>query len=181
MKGQTIKIKQTTSLVGRLYLYEGRVFCCYLKLLDLDLLDLNLKSVKKSQLKAKSHDYNTFIRDIMVYREQIIVLFSSGDGHHPDPIQVFSLDGALTRSVVPGSLIREASYFCVDSYGNFILTDRTDNCIKIISQNGVLLQTVGVEGDKAPGQLNSPKGVAVDASGKIVVVDWKDNYKLQAF
>ena len=181
LDGKIIQIRETTDLIGRLYVHEGRVFCCYLKFIALDLFDLSLKPISRLQLNAKSHDYNTFTRDIIVHREKIIVLFSSGDGYHHNPIQVFTLDGKFTHSVVSGSVIREASYFCIDSYENFILTDRADNCIRIISQNGVLLQTVGAEGNKTPGQLYSPKGIAIDASGNIVVVDWKDNYRLQAF
>ena len=79
---------------------------------------------------------------------------------------------------VSGDAIKFPSSFCIDSFGNFIVSDRDDHKVEIISQDGTLIHTIGTGGMFDPGKLYSPRGVAIDNKGRIVVVGWGNNYKL---
>ena len=61
--------------------------------------------------------------------------------------------------------------------GEVVVAERDANCVSIISRNGEK-KSFGTCG--APGQFNSPKGVAVDAVGNILVADF-GNHRIQQF
>ena len=86
-------------MIRRLAIGEGKLFCSYSNSIILNIFDINLKLIKETQLRAKSHDNDTYIKGIVVNRDYIITLFSSNQDYHCDPIQMLQLDGTLIRSM----------------------------------------------------------------------------------
>ena len=58
--------------------------------------------------------------------------------------------------------------------------ERDLHCISIFSPNGERLQSFGSQGS-GPGQLNCPKGVAVDDDGNILVADSRSHILFRSF
>ncbi|KAI6651011.1 NHL repeat containing protein [Oopsacas minuta] len=177
--GKTVSTIHTGGEVKRFDLTDDKLFCISSKSLTVEVLKLDLKLLNNIHLKAESYDKNTNTMNLIVQREQIIVLFSSS--YCIRPIQIFKLNGTLIHCLVSLGAILFAATFCIDGYGNFIVSDQQSHCIKIISQDGILINNIGREGITAPGELYSPRGVIVDGNGRIVLVDWKHSNKLQAF
>ena len=111
----------------------------------------------------------------------MFVLFSYYNNYHPDPIQVFKLDGTFIRSLVTGNDINYAWYFCLDSFENILVSDCNGHCIRIFSPDGILIQKIGRMGIKEAGELYNPQGIAVDSKQRIIIVDVKEDNRLQAF
>ncbi|MGD0784340.1 MAG: Ig-like domain repeat protein [Sedimentisphaerales bacterium] len=72
----------------------------------------------------------------------------------------------------------------VDASGNLLIADFGDNRIRKVNLSTGVISTVagngtqGYSGDNGPAtaaSLNGPSGVAVDASGNILIADWGDN------
>ncbi|XP_020285335.1 uncharacterized protein LOC109855467 isoform X2 [Pseudomyrmex gracilis] len=65
----------------------------------------------------------------------------------------------------------------VDTEGNIIVSDRSNNRIQIFRGDGVLIRSFGDYGN-GNCQFNKPAGIAVDAMKRIIVAD-KDNHRIQ--
>ena len=179
-KGETIK-KLEFDTYG-ISIEGSNIYTCVHESLTVQIFDLNLKPTKKIILKAISFDEDTTPQDIIRHKQQMFVLFSYWNkNYHPDPIQVFKLDGTLIRSLVTGNDIKNALYFCLDSNENILVSDCYGHCISIFSPDGILIQKIGREGMKEAGELYRPNSIAVDSKQRIITVDWKDDNKLQAF
>ena len=182
-KGETVKhLKLTTPLCG-ISIEGSDIYTCVKKSLTVQIFDLNLKPTKKIILKAISFDEDTTTpRDIILHKQQMFVLFLYlNNDCHPYPIQVFKLDGTMRRSLTARNYIKNAWHFCLDSYQNILVSDCEGHCIRIFSPDGILIQKIGREGRKEAGELWRPSGIAVDSEQRIIIVDWKDDNKLQAF
>ena len=182
-KGETIKkLELGTQLFG-IFIEGSNIYTCVYKSLTVQIFDLNLKPTKKIILKAISFDEDTTPRDIILHKQQMFILFSYSvyNNYHPDPIQIFKLDGTIIRSLVTGNDIKHAEYFCLDSYENILVSDYRGHCIRIFSPDGILIQKIDREGWKEAGELYRPQGIAVDSKQRIIIMDWKEDNKLQAF
>ena len=63
--------------------------------------------------------------------------------------------------------------------GEVVVTERDANCVSVFSPNGEKLRSFGTEGS-GHGEFNSPRGVAVDSKGNILVADCCNN-RVQKF
>ena len=154
-----------------LFIEDMELYTCSLNSLILTVYDLKLKNSRNIALQPISN-YNSTVSDIIVKKQQIFVLFKSN--MHPNPIQIFQLNGTLIRSLVTGSSIKYAEYFCVDSYENILVSDYEGDCIRIFSPEGILIQSIGRDG-----VLESPRGISIDLRGRIIILN--KNTNLQAF
>ena len=179
-KGETIK-KVTLGTPARgISIEELDIYTCISKTRTVQIFDLNLKPTKKVILEAISFNEDTTPQVICLHKQQMFVLFNyCVNNYHPDPVQVFKLDGTLIRSLVTGNYIKHAWYFCLDSYENILVSDYCAHCIRIFSQDGILIQNVGREGKREAGDLWYPQGISVDYNKRIIIVDWKEENMLQ--
>ena len=183
-KGETVKKLELGTPMRGISIEGSNIYTCVQKSLTVQIFDLNLKPTKKIILKTISFDEDTTPRDIILHKQQMFVLFSYihwDHNYHPDPIQVFKLDGTLIGSLVTGNDIKNPWYFCLDSYENILVSDCYGHCIRIFYPDGILMQKIGRKGRKEAGELSSPMGIAVDSKQRIIIVDGKEDNKLQAF
>ena len=68
---------------------------------------------------------------------------------------------------------------CSDSEGNFFVSDRCNNSIKVLDADNQFKLSFGESGSEI-GQLKKPSGIAIDRTGNVVVCD-KDNHRIQVF
>ena len=111
---------------------------------------------------------------------QVVVLDES-----PECVHFYSRDGHLLSSCVsrgegPEYLVSDPWFLCMDPAGNIIVSDLGNHLIKIISEHGHLMHTIGREGDGI-GELMYPRGISVSKSGIIFVVSLNDNFSIQCF
>ena len=183
-KGETVKKLEIYTPLRGIFIEGSNIYTCVEMSLTVHIFDLNLKPTKKIILKAISFDEDATPRDIILHKQQMFILFcywGVENNYHPDPIQVFKLDGTLIRSLVTGNDIKYALYFCLDSYENILVSECNGHCISIFSPDGILTQKIGREGMKEEGELYCPRGIAVDYKQRIIIVDWKKDNILQAF
>ena len=109
-------------------------------------------------------------------------------GEHQLHIQIYEhpiLNSPFTVTVLPNltapaNIIGDIKMpwgIAVREGGEVVVAERDANCVSIISRNGEK-KSFGTCG--APGQFNSPEGVAVDAVGNILVADF-GNHRIQQF
>lgn len=67
----------------------------------------------------------------------------------------------------------------VDTEGNIIVSDRSNNRIQIFRKDGVLIRSFGTYGN-GQCEFNKPAGIAVDAKRRLIVAD-KDNHRIQVY
>ena len=167
-EGEIVKKLELKTPLWGIFIEGSNIYTCIAKSLTVQIFDLSLKPTKKITLKAISFDKDTTPQDIILHKQQIFVLFSYyTDIYHPNPIQVFKLDGTLMRSLVAGNDIKNAWYFCLDSFENILVSDREGDCIRIFSPEGILIHTIGGEN----WELRSPMGITVDSKQRIIIAD----------
>ena len=182
--GIIIKSCDTNTITYGLFIHGVKLYACTENSLTIQVYDLNIKPSKKVKLRPISFNKNTTPRDVIVNKQQLFVLFSflnTSMYYHPDPVQIFQLDGTFIRSLIFGNQIEYGNYFCLDSYENILVSDHEGSCIRIFSPDGILIQSIGREGNAEEGELDCPHGIAVDSRGRIIIADRKNNNKLQAF
>ena len=143
--GETMKILRIDTAISGLFIEYSHLYTCASNDLAVQVYDLNLKHVKNIILKIPTSNHTVIPQDIIVKAERIYVLFK---WHHDSstqsnftPIHVFSPGGEIIHSILTGEcMINDARYFCMDSYENILVSDYDGNCIRIFSQDGVLLQ-----------------------------------------
>ena len=118
--------------------------------------------------------------DVKLTTDKVVVLDRS-----PNCIHFFSRSGDLLTSCVSqgedqGCLVRNPRFFCFDCEQNILVSDWGHHAIKVLSNSGELLYTIGRIGNKK-GEFMFPYGVAISNPGFIFVLSDNPNYSLQLF
>ena len=117
-------------------------------------------------------------RDVKVPRDRVLVLDES------DPcLFVFSSDHVLTnRLITRGNAKQTNSPWCfdIDREYNIIMSDYSNHCVYVFSQEGEQIHKFGKQG-QGLGEFYYPYGIALDNTGRIIVVDQKNTACLQMF
>ena len=96
------------------------------------------------------------------------------------PLQVFSNEGELTRTILHRDTLRTAFFFCLDQQLNIIIADHNSSNVRIVLNDGTILTLFGKEGT-AKGEFECLWGVAIDDFYSIITVDQKDQNRVQSF
>ena len=83
------------------------------------------------------------------------------------------------NSNMPNYSVGYLNSLALDSSGNIYVTDKSNNCIQVYNNAGILLRKIGSIGT-ADGQFSSPEGIKLDSAGNIYVVD-SGNSRIQVF
>ncbi|KAI6656979.1 Zinc finger, C3HC4 type [Oopsacas minuta] len=129
--------------------------------------------------------FNAFITgfrwpiDLRVVKEEIFIL----DRRNPC-LHVYDHERKLIREFISFGYfsyqVSNTSHLCIDFRSNILMTDRTACCVLVFSRDGKLVQKFGNKGDNA-GEFQSPRGIAIDSEGRIVVVSSNPNHCIQFF
>ena len=112
-------------------------------------------------------------RDIKLTPDEVFVLCSCSPC-----IRVFSHAGEEIRSLITrgsGMQVGLAQFFCLDRKQNFLITDLLNNQIRIFSK-GTHLHSIGT-----PGMFNSPFGIVLTKSQKLLIVSHNNNHSMQIY
>ena len=126
-----------------------------------------------------THELN-YPQDVKLTPDCVLVLDES-----PNCVNLFSRDGDYLSSCISqgreqNCLVCFPQFFCLDLSGNILICDCDHHCIKIFTQSGELIHSIGREGNKK-GEFILPRGIAISNSGVIFVVSDNPNYSLQCF
>ena len=127
-------------------------------------------------LNTEHKQNDTRIRDLGYARDEFYVSFSNSEY----PLQAFSNEGELTRTILHRDTLPYILFFCLDQQLNIVITDRNSSNVKIVSNDGTILTQFGERGT-AKGQLECLYGVAIDDCYSIITVDQKDQNCVQSF
>ncbi|XP_074654389.1 E3 ubiquitin-protein ligase TRIM32-like [Tubulanus polymorphus] len=90
--------------------------------------------------------------------------------HSPDGILINKFCARIFSDVD----LPSPHFLCVDEDDNIIVTDSTNNCVKVYNKNGRPLYRFG------QGKLNCPRGLCLDLDGNIAIAD-SDNHRIAVF
>ena len=116
--------------------------------------------------------------DVKLAQDEVYIL-SKTSPH----VKVFSFTGDLIRSLVTAPSYRmhvDTPFFCLDANSNLLLCDHLEHQIKIFSNEGALLHTLGNYGHEV-GMFVYPKGITLSNNQKLIIVSQNRNYSLQIF
>ena len=117
-------------------------------------------------------------RYVKVTRDRVMVL------DEIDPCMfVFNSDHVLTNRLITrgdGKQANNPYCFDIDREYNIIMSDYTNHCVYVFNQEGEQIHKFGKEGHGI-GEFYQPWGIALDNTGRIVVVSRKDTNCLQFF
>ena len=123
-------------------------------------------------------DLLRYPRDVKVTRDKVLVLAWS------DPSMfVFDSDHVLTNRLITrgvGKQINAPSCFDIDREYNIIMCDYSNHCVYVFNQEGKQIHKFGKEGQSI-GEFYQPWGIALDNTGRIIVVCHKNTNCLQFF
>ena len=136
----------------------------------------DLRSLDTTPLNSPHITQETGLIDLKLVPSLFIVLFRDCTY----PVQSFSRDGNLIRLIVSQEQLVRAMYFSLDRNMNIIISDHGAHNVKVFDGEGQLVATIGHEGTR-PGEFYYPRGIDINKTGLIVVVDSKDSHKLQFF
>ena len=117
--------------------------------------------------------------DVKVTRDRVFVLAGS------DPCMfVFNSDHVLTNKLITrcgdGKQTNNPCCFDIDREYNIIMSDYSNHCVYVFNQEGEQIHKFGKEG-QGIGEFYHPYGIALDNTGRIIVVCHKDKNCLQFF
>ena len=116
--------------------------------------------------------------DVKATRDRVLVLDKS-----EQCMFVFSSNHVLTNRILGrgyGKQTHNPRFFDIDREYNIILTDFKSNCIYVFTQNGDYIHKIGRSG-QGIGEFDRPAGIALDNTGRIIVVCEKNNACVQFF
>ena len=127
-----------------------------------------------------THQTMTSPRDVRVNNNNLYVL---SDTDSPC-LHVFSLTGEKIRSLITrdtngNAQVRICYSFCLDKKLNILMADNGAHNIKVFSQEGALLHTLGDTQDKD--NTITPKGIALTDNNKIICTSNDTNFLLHIF
>ena len=144
--------------------------------MKLCVLSQELEDRNEITLNTQHKRNNAQIRDLSYARDEIYVSFSDSEY----PLQAFSKEGELTRTILHRDTLPNIYFFCLDQQLNIVISDRNGSNVKIVSNEGTILTHFGKIGT-AKGEFNSLRGVAIDDCYSIITVDCKNKNCVQSF
>ena len=157
----------TTDIIGRVFIPDtenNRIF----------IYDPDLNHFRTITHQSMSEPF-----DVTVSGDCLYVLCQDGFSY----IQVLTLEGDELHSFITCREVMDglgAYSFCFDHLNNIVISDIKSHSIRVLSPEGILLQTKGGEGHDQ-GLFYHPRGVAVTPNGRLVCVSDNENYGLQIF
>ena len=116
--------------------------------------------------------------DVKVTRDRILVLA------YCDPCMfVFDSDHVLINRLITRGVGKQTNSplcFDIDREYNIIMSDSKNHCVSVFNQEGKQIHKFGKEG-RGIGEFYHPRGIALDNTGRIIVVCQKDTNCLQFF
>ena len=103
--------------------------------------------------------------DIKLTNEYIYVLSCTNPFFYSFNYNLTQVQNAVLNSI--SKYLKESYSFCIDSAGNFIISDRDQNAIVLFNQEGDLVH-------KITDNIQSPFGVTLDARGRIILVGYNN-------
>ena len=143
--------------------------------------DKDLKFLKRIKLRTTQVTSNTNTNSIKLYEDKMYVMFDGWFPSLPFPLQIFNLEGELVKCLIKENEISHSDFFSIDRLGNIIVTDWSENQIKIFSKEGDVLHTITsamLPGDQ---RFFRPNGVAIDKQNRIIVAHKNKKCNLLAF
>ena len=143
--------------------------------------DNNRIKILDESLRFKRHVTHQFMKkpqDVKLTRDEMFVLCPSSPY-----VLVFSHAGEMARSLVTRGdemQVTYAEFFCLDAEQNLLISDLGAHNVKIFSKDGILLHTIGQEGQER-GMFNQPEGIALTKSLNLVILSCNKNFGLQIF
>ena len=127
-----------------------------------------------------THQTMTRPRDVKVNNNKLYVL---SDTDSPC-LHVFSLTGEKIRSFITrdedgNAQVRKCLSFCLDKKQNILMADLVAHNIKVFSQEGTLLHTLGDTQDRDKTII--PYGIALTDNNKIICTSQDTNFLLHIF
>ncbi|KAI6652231.1 hypothetical protein LOD99_7248 [Oopsacas minuta] len=120
-----------------------------------------------TQLELETEHFvqgRTRIMDSKLHNSEWYVLFSNSEY----TIQCFHKNGKLKRTVIDSSQFNGGLHFCIDNAGNIIGSESLTDKVKVFSNDGQFITKIGSGGD-----FTNPRGVTLDAKGRVFVCDLK--------
>ena len=157
------------------------LFGCPWKEASIWFIQQDLKKIAEVRLETTTFTQGTTkIHGIQTRKDEIFILFYKS----PFLLQSFSRDGNFIRNIIISTDMNDlANFFVIDSQNNFIISWESTNRIKIFSKTGERIAIIGKDDtdESKPGELYSPRGLALTKDGNIVVCDGKQRNILQMF
>ena len=116
--------------------------------------------------------------DVKVTPNSLVILDRS-----PNCIHFYSRSGDLLNSCVTqgeDGMVYKPKFFCLDTAGNILISDKGRHDVKILSPSGHLIHKIGGRGH-GRGEFDFSFGICVSELGIIFVVSWNCNFALQSF
>ena len=122
---------------------------------------------------------STKIYDLKTLKDELYVLFLKS----PYPLQSFSRNGNLLRTIISQDSVSKILHFCIDLKRNLIVSDVSTHKVLVFSLAGKLIATIGREKTekREAGELYCPRGLALMKDSRFVVCDGKSKNRLQFF
>ena len=130
--------------------------------------------------KSISHASMTGPRDVKLLDNKVFVLSWSDN----PCLHVFSQSGGKLRSFITrdkrgNEQVKEGYFFCFDKQQNILISDFSDRSIKVFSQEGALLHTLGYTQEEE--EIIKPMGIVVTNDNKIICASSYTMYRLHIF
>ena len=128
--------------------------------------------------------FNSFIdtvygaRDVKLTSDEIVVLSCRNPC-----VSLYTYSHQLIREMIPfgkSNVVVHPSFFFLDKSLNILITDFKSHCISVFSFGGELIHRFGEEGEKR-GEFTKPRGIAIDAEGRILVASENPEHCIQIF
>ena len=125
------------------------------------------------------HTSMTLPYDVKLLDNKVFVLSSSDS----PCLHVFSQSGEKLRSLITrgeqgNEQVKLGLYFCLDKQQNILISDYIDSSIKVFSQEGALLHTLGCTQEKE--KKIKPTGIVV-TNNKIICASSNTMFRLHIF
>ena len=157
------------------------IYGCELYNQSIVVFDKDLKFLKRIKLRTTQVTSNTLTRSIKLYEDKMYVMFDGWYSSLHFHLQIFNLEGELVKCLIKENEISHSDFFSIDRLGNIIVTDWSENQIKIFSKEGDVLHTITsamLPGDQ---EFDCPRGVATDKQNRIIVAHQNKKCNLLAF
>ena len=163
---------QNTELLSGVAVVRDNVYACVCEGSAIVKLDWNLNRVSTIKINLP--------KGVRIYDLQTIdnKLYFLTDG--PDILYTITQSGIEIDKIIPNYLVGRICHFVIDRQMNFLLTDTNDHQVKVFSETGKLVNTLGRKGSGI-GEFMYPEGISLDREGRVLVMDFKESNRLQIF